>query len=149
MCECWYILLEKATMIITLVNAHAMGCKTYGKQWFNYEIKLHWSKIEILTHNIGHVNDIYLHVYYLNCHEVRAWKFYLIIKSLFSIHLAPHHTCVDQWWSLWLSPARCDCIHTFNVIWSWQNLILQIHVHSSSDTLEKGLWLVVIYESHN
>ncbi len=53
----------------------------------------------VLAHNIGHVSDKSLHVYHLDRHEVlfykmmimMLFKFYFIIKSLFSIRFFQKH----------------------------------------------------------
>ncbi len=86
----------------------------------------------VLTHNIGHISDKSLHVYHLDRHEV----FISWLNLCFQYVLHPvDRMCIDQYSGIVASSS----IQTFNVIYSRLTLILhacllQIYVHSSSDT---------------
>ncbi len=92
----------------------------------------------VLALNIGHVSDIFLHVYHLDCNKI-----YFIIESLFSIRffktLAPQHRALAIDYSDIVVDMASSGFDMLNVIYRSHMLILliclpQIYVHSSPYT---------------
>ncbi len=105
----------------------------------SYSIDLLDQRKIVLACNIGHVSDISLDVYHLDCHKVLFHYKFLFSIRFFKTLTPEHHVLAIDYSDIVVAMASSN-FDTLNVIYWSHTLILlvclpQIYVHSSRYTL--------------